>query len=70
MPAERRPDGETSGQVAFAPDEQGDIRFGAAVAWASFEYSPKSGPRYRAGIEFINANPAAVDAYSSRHKAS
>jgi hypothetical protein len=52
------------------PDEQGDIRFGAAVAWASFEYSPKSGPRYRAGIEFINANPAAVDAYSSRHKAS
>ena len=52
------------------PDEQGDIKFGAAVAWASFENSPKSGPRYRAGIEFINANPAAVDAYSSRHKAS
>jgi hypothetical protein len=51
------------------PDEQGDIKFGAAVAWASFENSPKSGPRYRAGIEFINANAAAVDAYSSRHKA-
>ena len=51
------------------PDEQGDIKFVAAVAWASFEYSPKSGPRYRAGIEFINANAAAVDAYSSRHKA-
>jgi hypothetical protein len=52
------------------PDEQGDIKFVAAVAWASFENSPKSGPRYRAGIEFINANAAAVDAYSSRHKAS
>ena len=51
------------------PDGQGDIRFGASVAWASFEYSSKSGPRYRAGIEFINANPGAVDAYSSRHKA-
>ena len=51
------------------PDKQGDLKFVAAVAWASFEYSPKSGPRYRAGIEFINANAAAVDAYSSRHKA-
>jgi hypothetical protein len=51
------------------PDEQGDIKFGATVAWASFENSPRSGPRYRAGIEFINADAAAVDAYSSRHKA-
>ncbi len=51
------------------PDEESDIKFGAAVAWASFEYSPKSGPRYRAGIEFINANAAAVDAYLLRHKA-
>jgi PilZ domain-containing protein len=51
------------------PDEQGDIKFGAVVAWASFENSAKSGPRYRAGIEFMNANAAAVDAYSSRHKA-
>jgi hypothetical protein len=50
-------------------DERGDIKFGATVAWASFENSPKSGPRYRAGIEFINANAASVDAYSSRHKA-
>jgi hypothetical protein len=51
------------------PDERGDIKFRATVAWASFENSPKSGPRYRAGIEFINANAASVDAYSSRHKA-
>jgi hypothetical protein len=51
------------------PDEQGDIKFGAIVVWASFENSPTSGPRYRAGIEFINPNAAAVDAYSSRLKA-
>lgn len=50
-------------------DESGDIRFRAAVAWASFEISPK-GPRYRAGIEFLDANSQAVDAYIERHKAS
>jgi hypothetical protein len=49
-------------------DERGDIKFVAAVAWASFEFSPKSGPRYRAGIEFINASAEALDAYCSRHK--
>ena len=50
-------------------DEGGDVRFRAAVAWASFEISSK-GPRYRAGIEFLDANPQAVDAYIGRHKAS
>jgi PilZ domain-containing protein len=32
------------------------IRVGAGVAWASFELA-KSGPRYRAGIEFFDAEP-------------
>ena len=50
-------------------DEGGDARFRAAVAWASFEISSK-GPRYRAGIEFLDANPKALDAYIARHKAS
>jgi hypothetical protein len=49
-------------------DEQGTVRFNASVAWASFEIPPDSVPRYRAGIEFIDANPAAVDAYCTRHK--
>jgi hypothetical protein len=49
-------------------DQGGDIRFRASVAWASFEISAK-GPRYRAGIEFIDANAQAVDAYIGRHKA-
>ena len=34
-------------------------RFSAAVAWASFEI-PKGAPRYRAGIEFFDADPATV----------
>lgn len=51
-------------------DDLGTLRFNAAVAWASFEIPPKSGPRYRAGIEFIDADPGSVNAYCSRHKAS
>ena len=50
-------------------DDHGSIRFNASVAWASFEIPSNSGPRYRAGIEFLDADAAAVDAYSSRHKA-
>jgi hypothetical protein len=50
-------------------DAAGAIRFNASVAWAKFEIPPKSGPRYRAGLEFIDANAPAVDAYCSRHKA-
>lgn len=46
----------------------GAIRFNASVAWAKFEIPPKSGPRYRAGIEFLDANQAAVDAYCSRNR--
>ena len=45
------------------------VRFNAAVAWASFEIPPKSGPRYRAGIEFVDADGAAVDAFCAHgHK--
>jgi PilZ domain len=49
-------------------DQAGDVRFKASVAWASFEISSK-GPRYRAGIQFIDANVHHVDAYIARHKA-
>jgi len=50
-------------------DYAGAVRFNASVAWASFEIPPNSGPRYRAGLEFIDADAAAIDAYCSRHKA-
>jgi hypothetical protein len=49
-------------------DDAGSVRFNASVAWASFEIPPKGGPRYRAGIEFIDADQSAVEAYCSRHK--
>jgi|RhiMethySRZTD1v2_1073278.scaffolds.fasta_scaffold03953_17 PilZ domain-containing protein len=35
------------------------LRFNGVVAWALFEM-PKEGPRYRAGIDFYDANPAEV----------
>jgi PilZ domain-containing protein len=48
-------------------DEQITMRVNAIVAWAFFEIPPKIGPRYRAGIEFLDANPADVDAFRIRH---
>ena len=51
-------------------DGSGNLKFGAKVAWASFEIPPNSGPRYRAGIEFVDADAAGVDAFIQRHKAS
>lgn len=50
-------------------DEHSTIRFNASVAWALFEIPAKSVARYRAGIEFIDADAAAVEAYCARHKA-
>ena len=50
-------------------DASGNLKFGAKVAWASFEIPPNSGPRYRAGIEFVDADPAGVEAFIQGHKA-
>jgi hypothetical protein len=47
-------------------DTTGVIRFNAFVAWASFEI-PKGVTHYRAGIEFMDADAEAVDAYCARH---
>ena len=47
-------------RIRFAlTDGARPTRFSAAVAWASFEI-PKGVPRYRAGIEFFDADPATV----------
>jgi CheY-like chemotaxis protein len=35
------------------------VRIGSVIAWAAFEL-PKAGPRYRAGVEFLEADQAAV----------
>jgi hypothetical protein len=49
-------------------DDLGNVRFNAAVAWASFEIPPNSGPRYRAGLAFVDADGSAVDAFCIRHR--
>jgi hypothetical protein len=45
-------------------DNAKPMRFSASVAWASFELPP----RYRAGIEFVDADPAAVGAFIEAKK--
>jgi len=50
-------------------DDLEEMRFNAAVAWTSFEIPPNGGPRYRAGVEFVDAEGGAVEAFCHRHKA-
>ena len=50
-------------------DDQATLRFNAIVAWAFFEMPPKTGPRYRAGIEFLDVNRADIEAFGVRHRA-
>ena len=50
-------------------DEVGQARFNASVAWTAFENPSSGSPRFRAGINFEDADPAAVDAFCARHKA-
>ena len=49
------------------PHPSRPIRFSAGVAWAAFEM-PKGGPRYRAGIEFYDADSDAVGSFIDTHK--
>jgi PilZ domain len=53
-------------RVTLADDEV-TIRFNAIVAWASFEIPQQHGPRYRAGLEFIDADALGVDEFRRRH---
>ena len=48
-------------------DDLGLAKFSASVAWASFEI-PKGVSRYRAGVEFNDAEASAIDAFCRRHK--
>jgi PilZ domain len=54
--------------VMVLMDKQGWIRFNGSVVWTSFEIPPNSGPRYRAGVVFADANAADIDAFCQRHK--
>jgi hypothetical protein len=45
------------------------MRFRGAVAWAKFELpKPTEPPRYRAGVEFSDADVAAMDEYCNKNK--
>ena len=53
------------------PNDDFLLRFRGAVAWAKFELpKPNDPPRYRAGIDFVNADATAVDAFCSKVKVS
>jgi len=55
-------------RIRFAlVDDVGVVRIAATVAWVSFEI-PKATPRYRAGLEFRDANTKTVEAFCKRHK--
>jgi hypothetical protein len=43
------------------------VRFDAAVVWASFEI-PRGITRYRAGVEFMDGRPDAIQGFALRHK--
>lgn len=49
------------------PDALRPVRFGAGIAWAAFEM-PKTGVRYRAGIEFFDADPTGVERFIQSNK--
>ena len=51
------------------PTDDFVMRFRGAVAWAKFELpKPTEPPRYRAGVEFADADQAAMDEYCSKFK--
>lgn len=51
------------------PHDDFVMRFRGAIAWAKFELPVANAPqRYRAGVEFTDADAAAVDAFCNRNK--
>jgi hypothetical protein len=51
------------------PNDDFVMRFRGSVAWAKFELpQPSEPPRYRAGVEFTDADAAAVEAFCHKNK--
>ena len=51
------------------PNDDFVMRFRGAIAWAKFELPrPSEPPRYRAGVEFTDADAAAVESYCHKNK--
>ncbi|MGH9311691.1 MAG: PilZ domain-containing protein [Vicinamibacterales bacterium] len=53
-------------RIRITLDAQAGLRYQAAVAWATFELPRPTDPRYRAGMEFRDADPARVQQFYSR----
>jgi len=52
------------------PNDDFVMRFRGSIAWAKFELpDPGAPPRYRAGIEFADADARSVEAYCLKNKA-
>ena len=52
------------------PNDDFVMRFRGSIAWAKFELpQPTEPPRYRAGVEFADADARAVEAYCQKNKA-
>jgi CheY-like chemotaxis protein len=51
------------------PNEEFVMRFRGAIAWAKFELpKPNDPPRYRAGVDFADADAAALDDFCAKIK--
>jgi len=51
------------------PTDEFMMRFRGAIAWAKFELpQPDEPPRYRAGVEFADADATAMDDFCGKHK--
>lgn len=48
-------------------DDRSVLRANATVAWATFEIPSGDAPRYRAGLAFLNTDPAALQAFCLRN---
>jgi hypothetical protein len=64
------PDGLKPNQrVAMAlADDTSRVNFNASVAWTAFEMTASGTPRFRAGLNFEDADPTAVEAFCARHQ--
>jgi PilZ domain-containing protein len=51
------------------PNDDFVMRFRGAIAWAKFELpKPNEAPRYRAGVEFTDADATAVEQFCDKHR--
>ena len=60
-------DGNPALLVDMSVESSKAVRFSAGVAWSSFEL-PKGTPRYRAGIEFFDADADAVSRFCDTNR--